>query len=77
MSVGAVLAIERSASVCTVVEVVLLVLLPGVGSLVPSEVTEAVFESTLPSATEEATVTCTVKLWLEPAARPVDVQVTL
>ena len=46
----------------TVVEVVLLVLLPGVGSLVPSEVTVALFESTVPCATEEATLTWTVNV---------------
>ena len=37
--------------------VVLLVLLPAVGSVVPSEVTVAVFDSTVPCATDEATFT--------------------
>ena len=43
---------------------------PLFGSLVPSEATEAVFESTVPSATLEATLTWTVKAVLPPAIRP-------
>ena len=53
MVAGALFEIDRSACVLTVVEVVLLVLLPPVGSFVPSEVTVALFDSTVPSATEE------------------------
>ena len=61
---------ETSAEVLTVVEVVFELLLPGVGSLVPSLLTAAVFESTVPLATEEATLTWTVKTCWAPAASP-------
>src|SRR5438067_347054 len=60
----------RSAAVLTVVEVVFEPLLLGVGSAVPSLVTVAEFWSTVPSGTEEATVTWTVKTLVPLAARP-------
>src|SRR5947208_7202015 len=67
---AAVLVTFRSALVFTVVEVVLEVLLPELGSVVPSELTLALLCSTVPSATEEATVTWMVKLGVPPAATP-------
>ena len=55
----------------------MLLVLAGFGSVVPSESTARVFARTVPSDTEEATVTCTVNGWLASAARPVVfVQVT-
>ena len=63
--------IERSALVCTVVDVALLVLLPVFGSAVPSVPTDAVFESTVPFGTDEASVTWIVIVRSPPAARPV------
>ena len=60
----------RSAWVWTVVDVVFDVLLPGVGSAVPSELTGPEFWSNVPSGTEEATVTWTVKTLVPLAARP-------
>src|SRR5207248_3809502 len=49
--------IDTSALACTSVEVVLLVLFPLVGSVVPSVATEAELRRTVPSATEEGTCT--------------------
>src|SRR5439155_1257731 len=68
----------RSGLVATVVVAAwLLVLLPLVLSVVPSLVTVAVFERTVPLATPAPTVTWIVNTWSAPAARPVVlVQVT-
>jgi hypothetical protein len=56
---------------------VLLVLFPGVGSFVLSLATVAVLLSVVGSATEDATVTCTVNVLSAPDARLDAVQVTV
>src|SRR5690242_2618998 len=61
----------RSALACTVVDVVFDVLFTPFGSVVPSEVTVAEFERTVPSLTPAPTVTWIVNSAFAPLARPV------
>ena len=64
------LSTERWTFSVTEVCVVLLVF-AGFGSVVPSEVTVALFARSVPVSTVEASVTCTMKTSSAPAARPV------
>jgi len=67
----------RWTSSWTFVCVVLLVLLPGVGSVVPSEATVALFARSAPLSAVDARVTWSVNTWSACAASPVVfVQVT-
>src|SRR5689334_18832703 len=58
-----------SATACTVVWTVLEPSLAVSGSVVPPDETEAELDRIVPSSTEDATVTCTVKSRVAPAAR--------
>src|SRR5262245_8800597 len=62
---------DRSARVSTVVCAAGLVLLPGVGSVVPSKATDAVFETTEPLVADDASLRWIVKAASLPVARPV------
>src|SRR5450759_2925750 len=74
---GPLLVIDRSATALIVVSIVALVLFRVFVSNASPEATLAVLWRTVALATDEATVTWTVKAWLAPAMRPVArVQVT-
>ena len=64
----------RSVLRTTVVSTVLLVSLPGVGSVVPSELTEPLLDSVLPAAAVLASVTWIVNVLLPPTDSPLVVE---
>src|SRR5664280_973202 len=70
-SLGPLLVIARSATALIVVSTVALVLFRVFVSNASPEATLALLWRIVPAATDEATVTWTVKAWLAPAVRPV------